>query len=183
MTGKVYVLDGPAAVGKSRFAERLLADEELGLHFCPRLTSRAPREGDHEYSYVSEEEFERMVAEGEFASYRVFLYGSSYGVPKKPIEERRQKGEHSLVIVDLGTAEQIKEVWPDAVTIFLISPVEEIEKRLRQGEGSDKQISEKLQNASNSFSLAPYYDYVVPNRQGRDQEAYAQIRRIIVANR
>jgi guanylate kinase len=182
MSAKLFVLDGPAAVGKSSFSKRLLADEELALRFCPRVTSRKPEPGDIEYSYVSPEEFDQMIDDGEFAAYRVFLGGVSYGVPRKPIDELLKRGEHALAIVDLGTGEQIKETWPDAVTIFLVSPAEEIEVRLKEVCKSAKEIAEKLQNATNSYSFAPYYDYVVPNRQGREDTAYAQVREIIASH-
>lgn len=177
MPAKLFVLDGPAAVGKTSFSKRLLADEELALSFCPRVTSRQPAPGDTEYSYTSSDEFDKMIKAGEFASYRVFLGGVSYGVPRKPIDELLQNGKNALAIVDLGTGQQIKEVWPDAVTIFLVSPTEEIEERLKAMQAS--KISERLANATNSYSFAPYYDYVVPNRQGRAEEAYAQVRDIV----
>lgn len=182
MTAKLFVLDGPAAVGKSTFAKRLLADEELGLSFCPRVTSRPPEDDDEEYSYISSAEFERMRNAKEFASYRVFLGGLSYGVPRKPIDELLAQGRHALAIVDLGTGEQIKEAWPDAVTIFLVSPAEEIEQRLKQICDTPKEIAEKLQNAHNSYSFVPYYDYVVPNRQAHGERAYEQIRNIVAGH-
>lgn len=182
MPAKLFVLDGPAMAGKTTFAKRLLTDESLGLRFCPRVTSREPEPGDTEYDYVSADEFEQMVNRGEFASYRVFLGGISYGVPRRPIDEMISNDEHALAIVDLGTGEQIKETWPRAVTIFLVSPTEEIEQRLRAKLDDDKEISERLQNAANSFSFVPYYDYVVVNRQGREEDAYAQLRELIAKN-
>lgn len=176
---KLFVLDGPAAAGKTTFSKRLLRDEELNLSFCPRVTTRAPEPGDTEYDYVSDDEFERMVENGEFASYRVFLGGLSYGVPRRSIDQKLADGQHALAIVDLGTGEQIKETWPEAVTIFLVSPTEEIEERLKAGDDSDKVVAEKLQNAANSYSFVPYYDYVIPNRQGREEAAYNQLRAVI----
>jgi guanylate kinase len=179
MSAKLFVLDGPAAAGKTTFSKRLLNDQDLNLSFCPRVTTRSPEPGDTEYDYVSGDEFERMVAAGELAAYRVFLGGLSYGVPRGPIDQKLANGQHALAIVDLGTGEQIKETWPEAVTIFLVSPTEEIEERLRAGDDPEKVVSEKLQNAANSYSFVPYYDYVIPNRQGREEEAYAQLREII----
>ena len=124
MPAKLFVLDGPAAAGKTTFSKRLLKDEKLNLTFCPRITTREPEPGDTEYDYVSSKEFERMVKDEEFASYRVFLGGLSYGVPRGPIDEKLASGQHALAIVDLGTGEQIKETWPEAITIFLVSPAE-----------------------------------------------------------
>jgi guanylate kinase len=179
MSAKLFVLDGPAMVGKSFFSKRLLEDKELNLSFCPRVTTRAPEPGDTEYHYRTPEEFEELVNEGRFASYRVFLGGLSYGVPRRPIDEKLAAGQHALAIVDLGTGEQIKETWPDAVTIFLVSTPEEIEERLRASDDPEDVVSEKLQNAANSYSFVPYYDYVIVNRQGREEEAYSQLRELI----
>ena len=182
MPAKLFVLDGPAAAGKTHLARRLLADERFSLKFCPRVTSRPPEADDEEYDYVSPDEFEQMVNSGEFASYRVFLRGYSYGVPRKPVEEILASGENALAIVDLGTGEQIKETWPEAVTIFLISPAEEIEQRLKEIGDTPSEVSEKVQNAVNSYSFCPYYDYIIPNRQGQVEAAYQQLSDILAKN-
>lgn len=179
MPAKLFVLDGPAAVGKTSFSRRLLQEKQFSLKYCPRVTSRAPEPDDEEYSYVSPEEFEQMVDNGEFASYRVFLHGHSYGVPKRPVEEILASGQNALATVDLGTGEQIKETWPDAITIFLISPAEEIEQRLKAMGDTPQEVSEKVLNAGNSYSFCPYYDYVIPNRQGKSEAAYEQLKAIL----
>lgn len=176
-SGYIFVLDGPAAAGKTHFAEQLVKDKELTL--CPRMTTREPRKGDPEYTYVSESTFEEMRKRDEFASYRVFPTGTSYGVSKKQVEEILARGENPVIIVDLGTADQVKDVWPRACTIFLIAPLEHIESRLHSLGLSEQQVSEKMQTAANSFSLAPYYDYVLPNRDGDQDKVYQQLRRIV----
>lgn len=178
------MLDGAAGTGKTSFARRLV--EDTGLAFCPRVTCRQPRgDGDEqwEYEFISDPEFNRMVAEQAFAAYRVFLGGVSYGLPRAPVEALLEQGRHVLSIVDLGTVGQIKECWPDSIAILLISPVEEIERRLRaQTRSSEEQIQEKLLNAANALSLAPYYDYVVPNRQGRMETAFEELKGIVARN-
>lgn len=175
--GYIFVLDGPAAAGKTHFAERLVKDKELTL--CPRMTTREPREGDPEYTYVSEQAFEEMRKNDEFASYRVFPTGKSYGVSKKQVEEILARGENPVIIVDLGTAEQVQEVWPKACTIFLIAPLEHIENRLKQIGVEGQDLSQKLHTAANSFALAPFYDFVLPNRDGDQDKVYKQLRAIV----
>lgn len=177
-SGHIFVLDGAAAAGKTSVAKRLVEDEPLSM--CPRMTTREPRPGDQEYEFISDEEFERMTRDNEFAAYRVFLYGASYGVSRARVEELLGEGKNVLIVVDLGTADQVKQVWPEAVTIFIIAPLEHIQRRLNQDPDlNERQISEKVQNAANTLALAPSYDYVIPNRDGEQEKAYAQVRAII----
>lgn len=181
-TGRLFVLDGPAASGKSVIAHHLLEDSGLGLAFCPRVTSRTPRvrEESFEYRFISETEFDRMVDDDEFAAYRVFLQGVSYGLPRGDLDQLLTQPRDVLTIVDTGTGEQVKDHYPDSVTFFFISPVEEIESRLKSaGVYDSEQIRERVQNASNALSLAPYCDYVIVNRQGKLQESFEHVRNII----
>ncbi|MBI3928205.1 MAG: guanylate kinase [Armatimonadetes bacterium] len=178
---RLFVLDGPAATGKSVITQRLL-EEESELSFCPRVTSR-PRRPDEdepfEYRFISEADFDRLLEDGQFAAYRVFLHGFSYGLPRGDLEELLSRGD-VLTIVDTGTAEQVKAQFPESVTILVISPMEEIEKRLRAlGIYGAEQIQERVQNAGNILSLAPYYDFVVVNRQGRLEHVLQQVRHIL----
>jgi guanylate kinase len=89
-------------------------------------------------------------------------------VRRRPVEDAIAKGYHVFSLIDLGTAEMARQCWPDCVTIFLMAPLEILEKRLvEKGAHSAEEIEERLENARKAFSKAPYYDYVIPNRQGQ----------------
>lgn len=109
---------------------------------------------------------------GELAAYRIFSNGYSYGVKRAPVEEAVAKGHHVFSLIDLGTAEMARRCWPDCVTIFLMAPLEILERRLvEKGAHTKEQIEERITNARKAFSKAAYYDYVIPNRQGHLDKA------------
>lgn len=185
-TGRIFLIDGPSGTGKSTLLRGLLALPELNLEYCRRVTTRAPRPdeaGHSDYEFITQERFSELAARGELAEYRNFLFGMSYGLPRAPVEEVILTGRNALAITNLGTFKEVKAVWPDSVTILLISPIEEIEARLRaRGTNTDEQIAERLHNARAALELAPYYDYVVPNRQGRLERTLKELGRIVRAN-
>lgn len=169
---KIFLLDGPAGSGKSTLTPLVLQHFGKKLHHCKRVTTRPQRPDDKNYYYIDQVEFGQYLTEGELAAYRRFKNGYSYGVRRTPVEEAVAKGLHVFSLMDLGTAEMARRVWPDCVTIFLMAPLEVLEKRLIQkGAHTEDQIKERIENAAQAFSKAPYYDYVIPNRQGQLDKA------------
>jgi guanylate kinase len=184
--GRIFLIDGPSGTGKSTLLRKLLDVPEYNLVYCKRVTTRSPRPDDaghSDYEFVSQERFSELAARHELAEYANFLFGMSYGLPRLPVEEVIESGRNALAITNLGTYEQVKAVWPDSVLILLISPVEEIEARLRaRGSNTEEQIAERLDNARRALLLAPYYDYVLPNRQGKLDRTIKELGRIIKSN-
>lgn len=182
----MFLIDGPSGTGKSTLLRKLLDDASLRLTYRKRVTTRArrPDDGEHgDYDFVTQERFSEMAARGELAEYRNFLFGMSYGLPRDPVEELIRSGGNAVAIINLGSYDQVKAVWPDCVNILLISPIEEIEARLRaRGTNTEEQIAERLSNARKALELAPYYDYVVPNRQGRLERTMRELTRIVRAH-
>lgn len=135
------------------------------------------RSDDKNYVFIDQIEFGQYHSEGQLAAYRIFAGGYSYGVRRQPVEELLEQGYHVFSLLDLGTAEMARKVWPDCVTIFLMAPLEILKQRLiDKGVHSPEQIAERIKNAELAFAKAPYYDYVVPNRQGKlDQAAHSLI--------
>ena len=173
---KVFLLDGPAGAGKSTLTPRLLNHFGERLRHCLRVTTRPKREDDKNYLFIDQIKFGQYLTGGEFAAYRIFANGYSYGVRRQPVEELVEQGYNVFSLLDLGTAEMAKQCWPDSVCIMLMAPPEILEKRLLdKGVHSKEQIAERLQNAQAAFSKAPYYDYVIPNREGRQERATKQL--------
>lgn len=169
---KIFLLDGPAGSGKSTLTPRLLNHFGERLRHCLRVTTRPQRPNDKNYVFIDQIEFGQYLTEGELAAYRIFNNGASYGVRRQPIDELLSRGYNVFSLMDLGTAEMARRCWPECVTIFLMAPLEILEQRLiEKGVHSPEQIAERLGNARAAFAMAPHYDYVVPNRQGRADKA------------
>lgn len=169
---KIFLLDGPAGSGKSTLTPLLLRHFGNRLHHSLRVTTRPQRPDDKNYVYIDQVEFGMLLSGNRLAAYRIFSNGYSYGVRRQPVEEAVAKGFHVFSLMDLGTAEMARQSWPDCVTIFLMAPLEILEQRLHEkGAHTPEQIEERLTNAEKAFSKAPYYDYVIPNRQGHLEKA------------
>ena len=140
---KIFLLDGPAGSGKSTLTPILLKHFGSKIHHCKRVTTRPQRPDDKNYFYVDQVEFGKYLGEDELAAYRTFKNGYSYGVRRTPVEEAVKNGHHVFSLMDLGTAEMARRVWPDCVTIFLMAPLEMLEKRLYEKKAhTEEQIQE-----------------------------------------
>ena len=165
---KIFMLDGPAGSGRSTITPLVLGHFGKRLKHFHRITTRPRREDDTTYHYIDQIAFGRYLAKKEFAGYRTFGSGQSYGVRKSPIEEAVEQGHHAYSLMDLGTFNMVRNCWPDCVIILLISPIDVLRKRLQsKGILSELDIQERLDNAVLAFSKAAHYDYVVPNREGQ----------------
>lgn len=184
--GKLLVIDGPSGSGKSTILHALEADPSLGLIHVRRCTTREQRPGDEaedNYRFVPPEEFRRMVEAGEFLEWKDFLFGMSYGTPRREVEELLEAGRNAVAIINLGNLPAVKEVIPDAVGIFISTELGDLEKRLRsRGNHTEEQIAERLGNAAASVQFQPLYDYVVSNDEDRLEACLREVRHIVATH-
>ena len=184
--GKLLVIDGPSGSGKSTILHALEADPSLGLIHVRRCTTREQRPGDEaedNYHFVPPEEFRRMVEAGEFLEWKDFLFGMSYGTPRRELEELLEAGRNAVAIINLGNLPAVKEVIPDAVGIFISTDLGDLEKRLRsRGNHTEEQIAERLGNAAASVQFQPLYDYVVSNDEDRLEACLREVRHIVATH-
>jgi guanylate kinase len=162
--GNLFVVAAPSGAGKSSLVKALL---ELDSHVQPSVshTTRAPRGQEkhgREYFFASEDEFDNMVQGNAFVEWaNVHRYGTS----KKAIEERMTQGADVILEIDFQGALQIKNIFANAVTIFILPPSwEELRSRLeRRGEDSAAVIEVRLQNAAIEVSQVHQFDFVIIN--------------------
>ena len=131
------------------------------------FTTRSPRKGEvngRDYNFVTLEEFNERKAAGEFLE-TALVHGNFYGTSRLWIEEQLQKGVSVILEIDWQGAKQVKKIFPDAVTIFILPPSMEIlEKRLRgRGTDSEEVIEKRLAGAALEISQAPHFEYVIVN--------------------
>ena len=144
--------------------------ERLGdrLELAVSATTRPRRPGEEEgrdYWYVSDEEFDRMVAEDELLEWVSYVSGHRYGTPRSEIERIRGAGKAPLLDLETEGALRVRDEVPGAVTIFVDAPsFEELERRLRErATESAGEIGERLVLARRQQQQAGEFDHVVVN--------------------
>ncbi len=174
----VLIVSGPSGSGKSTLVEKIL--ELPGTLLSVSCTTRPPRKTETNgkwYTFVSDEEFQRMVERGEFLEYARVFGKHSYGTPKKWMDEARRRGLDLVLEIDVQGAEQVKQKLPAAKAIFILPPSrQELEKRIRaRGQDSDEEIARRLERARQELQQYRNYDYIVINddleRAGREVQA------------
>ena len=164
--GNLFVVAAPSGAGKSSLVNALL---ELDSHVQPSVshTTRAPRGQEkhgREYFFVSEPEFDAMVAADAFVEW-AHVHNHRYGTSKKAIEDRMALGADVILEIDFQGAIQIKKTFSNAVCIFILPPSwDELRARLdRRGEDAPATIDLRMQNAAIEVAQAEKFDFVIIN--------------------
>lgn len=179
--GCIVVISGPSGAGKNTVYDGLLEKDADFAHTIS-VTTRTPRDGEvngKDYYFVTKEEFEKRKENEEFLEY--VQYGeNSYGTLKSEVKRLCDADKIVIMIIDVYGALRIKEIFPEAITIFLTPPSEEeLSKRLaNRGTDSAEVILSRLNIAKNELSLADKYDYQVVNAHLNDciDEVYTIIK-------
>ena len=164
--GNLFVVAAPSGAGKSSLVKALL-ELDSQVHSSISHTTRAPRGQEkhgREYFFASEPEFDAMVASNAFVEW-ANVHGRRYGTSKKAIEERIAQGNDVVLEIDFQGALQIKQVFANAVLIFILPPSwEELRSRLeRRGEDSPEVIEMRLKNAAQEMAQVHKFDFVIIN--------------------
>ena len=175
----VVIVSGPSGSGKSTLVQKILElPGTMPSISCTTRARRATEASGKCYDFVTEAEFDAMIARGEFLEYARVFGKHSYGTPKKWLEESRKKGLDLVLEIDVQGAAQVEEKLPESVAIFILPPSrEELERRLRaRGQDSDEEIARRLAKARDEIAMfGKYYDYCVVNedveRAGREAQS------------
>ena len=182
----LVVLSGPSGVGKDAVLERM-RERGLPFHYAVTATTRPRRPSEKEgvdYYFLSEEEYDRMLAEGGFLEHAP-VYEHRYGVPKAPLRQALAEGRDVIMRTDVQGVETIQRLVPEAVVIFVAPPsVEELERRL-SGRKTDSPEAQRLrlETARREMGKAAEFDYVVVNEKDRLDEAVEQVLAAIAAEK
>lgn len=163
--GLKIVISGPSGSGKGTIVKELIKNEQFMLSIS--ATTRMPRQGEEEgvhYYFKSTSEFEQMIAEEALLEHANFC-GNYYGTPKAPIEEGVKNGKDVILEIEVQGAQQIKQIYDDAVFIFVIPPsLTELEKRLiGRGTETEEVIAKRMGRAKEELAMYKEYDYIVIN--------------------
>lgn len=166
---RVVVVSGPSGCGKTTIVERLIEQQPVPLVKTVSATTRPPRRGETDgvsYYFLSNDEFGRRLARGEFIEHaEVFGTGNLYGTLQSEVERAAADGAWALLEIDVQGAMQVVSRFPDAITIFIRTPSEDVfEARLRaRGTESDEMIQRRVATARQELQAAPRYKYQVVN--------------------
>ncbi|MDP4962084.1 MAG: guanylate kinase [Mycobacterium sp.] len=168
VSGRVLVLSGPSAVGKSTVVRRL---RELmpELFFSVSATTRAPRPGEADgvdYRFVTPERFQRLIDDGamlEWADIHGGLHRS--GTLAEPVERAAKSGQPVLIEVNLAGARAVKKALPEAVTVFLAPPSREALRQRLADRGTETAdvMARRLATAEAELAAQGEFDVVVVN--------------------
>ena len=164
--GNLYVVAAPSGTGKSSLVKALM---ELDSHITPSIshTTRAPRGQEvdgREYHFVDNATFDRMVADGAFLEW-AHVHNNRYGTSRAGIEAMIGQGTDVVLEIDYQGAIQIKQLFANAVLIFILPPSwQELRSRLqRRAEDSADTIELRLRNAAEEVAQVQAFDFVIIN--------------------
>lgn len=167
--GKIIVLSAPSGSGKSTIIGKLMEQPDLKLGFSISATSRKPRGTEQhgkEYFFLTEEEFQRNVAEGNFVEWEEVYSGVCYGTLASEVERITCSGKNLIMDVDVKGALNIKKRFGnECLTIFIMPPSkEELEQRLRnRGTDSEETIIKRLHKSEYEMSFSKQFDCEIIN--------------------
>lgn len=168
--GRLVVLAGPSAVGKSTVVSRLRDDVD-NLYFSVSMTTRQPRPGETDgvdYFFVTPEDFQEHIDAGDMLEWAEIHGGlQRSGTPAQPVQEALQAGRPVLVEVDLAGARNVKAAMPEAETVFLAPPSWDVLVERLTGRGTEPQdvIDRRLQTAETELAAQKEFDHVVVNNE------------------
>jgi guanylate kinase len=164
---RLVVLAGPTAVGKGTVS-RHIREQYPDVLLSVSATTRPPRpgevEGEH-YYFVSDAEFDAMIARGEFLEYAVVHNSSRYGTPRPPIDRALADGKSVLLEIDLQGARSVRERMPEALLVFLLPPTwDELMRRLiGRGTESPEEQARRLETAKVELAAQDEFDVKIVN--------------------
>lgn len=169
---RLTVLAGPTAVGKGTVAAEVRKNHPE-VWISVSVTTRHPRPGEvhgRHYWFVSDEEFDRLVADEAFLEWAVVHKAARYGTPRRPVEEALAAGRPALLEIDLQGARQVRQTMPGSLFVFLKPPSwDELVRRLvGRGTESEEERDRRLETARLELAAEEEFDVTVVNTEVHD---------------
>ena len=164
--GLLIVISGPSGVGKDTIIARLL-ERDSNLVYSVSFTTRPPRPGEADavnYSFVTRERFEELVAEGAFLEHATY-HGNLYGTLRERVERGRDSGRDVVLKIEVNGAEQVRQREPGALFIFIAPPSTEelVRRQLMRNSETAQEMASRRKIAESEMEFAKHYDKVVTN--------------------
>ena len=167
--GLLIILSGPSGVGKNCVRQEIMANYNLDFTYSISMTTREKRAKEQDgvdYYFVSDEEFQRNIDNGNFLEWAAFV-GHRYGTPKDKVEALRNAGKNVFLEIEINGANQVmSKVHDDRVISFFLMPpsVAALEKRIRRRQTETEDvIQERLQKGIKEMTMTENYDHIIIN--------------------
>jgi guanylate kinase len=180
----LIVISGPSGVGKDSVVDAMQA-RGLPIHFVVTATTRPAREGEThsvDYYFYSKEEFAEMIEQDELLEY-AYVYNDYKGIPKFQVRGALESGKDVVMRLDVQGAATIKELYPEALSIFLTTDSEEelVERLQARKTESIPELKLRIATARKELDRVKEFDYVVANRDNQLDQTVDIIEAIIRA--
>jgi guanylate kinase len=180
--GKLYIITGTSAVGKSTVA-RLVLKKIKNLARSLTFTSRQIRGNEkdgRDYHFISKSEFEKKIAKADFLEW-ANNYGNLYGTDKKDMNAKLSRGINILIVIDIKGALNIKKKWSKTTIIFILpESINQLSERFkRRRDTTAAETATRLKTAKWELEQATKCDYWVINRENRINQTADEITKII----
>ncbi|MFL9584383.1 guanylate kinase [Stenotrophomonas sp. AB1(2024)] len=164
--GTLYIVAAPSGAGKSSIVNATLARDPqiaLSISFTSRVMRPGEVNGEH-YHFVSAAEFERMIAAGDFFEH-AWVHGDWKGTARQSVEPQLSAGQDVLLEIDWQGAQQVRQLVPGTVTVFILPPSKQaLQDRMRKrGQDSEAVIAQRLAAAREEMLHFNDFDYVIVN--------------------
>ena len=165
-TGTLYIVSAPSGAGKTSLVKALI-DLEPQIRVSVSHTTRAMRPGEVNgvnYHFVEREEFVKMIEHGDFLE-RAEVFGNLYGTSQSHLQQTLDEGHDLILEIDWQGAEQVRQLMPQARSIFILPPSQQaLRERLdNRGQDSDEIIDGRMREAVSEMSHYVDYDYLIIN--------------------
>lgn len=166
MSAKLFIVSGPSGSGKSTITKKVR--DILNIPLSISATTRSPRKGEVngvDYYFISKEEFERKIENGEFFEY-ANVHGNYYGTLVEVVQKNLDEGKNVILEIDVQGGIIAKNKKEDAVLVFCRTENEQVlEQRLRaRATDSEEIIQTRLENAKKEMEYEKFYDYLIINK-------------------
>jgi len=164
--GALVVISGFAGAGKGTLVKELMKRYD-NYALSVSMTTRSPRPGEKEgesYFFVTKEQFEKTIEENGFIEYAKYV-GNYYGTPRAYVEEQMRSGKDVILEIEIQGAHKVRELYPDAILIFVTPPSAQILKERLTGRGTEtaEVIKKRMDRAAQESEGIEDYDYIAVN--------------------
>lgn len=182
--GTLYIISAPSGAGKTSLVRELVSSNE---HIVVSVshTTRAMRPGEQDgvdYHFVAKDAFLEMVDSSAFLEH-ASVFDNYYGTSQQHVEQQLQNGHDVILEIDWQGARQVRKLFPESLSVFILPPsLQALKQRLNsRGQDSEETIERRMNDAVNEMSHYAEFDYLLVNDDF--DAALQQLRCIFSANR